>query len=89
MNQTNVWKKKNKYKGSFPPCIGLSIAAVGVIGRCFETVYLGTWVPREDIKLIMLVDELSKSMQMEKQTNLILMDFSEALDKIDHERLLL
>ena len=37
----------------------------------------------------MLVDELSKSMQPGKQTDLILLDFSKALDKVDQEKLLL
>ena len=37
----------------------------------------------------MLVDELAKNMQMGKQTDLILLDFSKAFDKVAHEKLLL
>ena len=37
----------------------------------------------------MLVDDLSKSVQSGKQTDLILLDFSEAFDKVAHEKLLL
>ena len=37
----------------------------------------------------MLIDELAKNMQMGKQTDLILLDFSKAFDKIAHEKLLL
>ena len=40
-------------------------------------------------QLIMLVDELSKSMQSGKQTDLIFLDFSKAFDKVAHEKLLL
>ena len=36
----------------------------------------------------MLVDELSKSMQMGKQTDLILLDFSKAFDKVAQKLLL-
>ena len=36
----------------------------------------------------MLVDEISKNMQMGKQTDLILLDFSKAFDKIAHEKLI-
>ena len=36
----------------------------------------------------MLVDELSKSMQSGKQTDLILLDFSKAFDKVAHKKLL-
>ena len=36
----------------------------------------------------MLIDELSKTMQMGKQTDLILLDFSEAFDKVAHEKLI-
>ena len=42
-----------------------------------------------EIQLIMLIDELSKSMQVGKQTNLIVLDFSKAFDKVAHEKLLL
>ena len=42
-----------------------------------------------ETQLIILVDELSKSMQMGKQTDLILLDFSKAFDKVAHEKLLL
>ena len=38
---------------------------------------------------IMCVDELAKNMQMGKQTELILLDFSKAFDKVAHEKLLL
>ena len=38
---------------------------------------------------IMLIDELTKNMQMGKQTDLILLDFSKAFDKVAHEKLLL
>ena len=37
----------------------------------------------------MLVDELAKNMQMGKQTDLILLDFSKAFDKVTREKLLL
>ena len=41
-------------------------------------------------QLTMLVDNLiAKNMQMGKQTDLILLDFSKALDKVAHEKLLL
>ena len=36
----------------------------------------------------MLVDEISKSMQMGKQTELILLDFSKAFNKVAHEKLI-
>ena len=36
----------------------------------------------------MLVDEISKNMQMEKQTDLILLDFSKVFDKVAHEKLI-
>ena len=39
--------------------------------------------------LIMLIDELAKNMQMGKQTDLILLDFSKAFDKVAHEKILL
>ena len=42
-----------------------------------------------ETQLIMLVDELSKNMQMGKQTDLILLDFSKAFDKVAHEKLIL
>ena len=37
----------------------------------------------------MLIDELAKNMQMGKPTDLILLDFSKAFDKVAHEKLLL
>ena len=37
--------------------------------------------------MIMLVDELSKNVQMGKQTDLSLLDFSKAFDKVAHEKL--
>ena len=42
-----------------------------------------------EMQLIMLIDELAKNMQMGKQTDLILLDFSKAFDKVAHEKLLL
>ena len=36
----------------------------------------------------MAIDELSKTMQMGKQTDLILLDFSKAFDKVAHEKLI-
>ena len=42
-----------------------------------------------ETQLIVLVDELAKNMQMGKQTDLILLDFSKAFDKVAHEKLLL
>ena len=42
-----------------------------------------------ETQLIMLVDELAKYMQMDKQTDLILLDFSKAFDKVAHEKLIL
>ena len=41
-----------------------------------------------ETQVIMLVDELSKNMQMGKQTDLIRLDFSKAFDKVTHEKLL-
>ena len=41
-----------------------------------------------ETQLEMLVDELSKNMQMGKQTDLILLDFSKAFDKVAHEKLI-
>ena len=38
--------------------------------------------------IMMLLDELSKTMQMGKQTDLILLDFSIAFDKVAHEKLI-
>ena len=40
-----------------------------------------------ETQLIMLIDELSKTMQSKKQTDLILLDFSKAFDKVAHENL--
>ena len=39
-----------------------------------------------ETQLIMLIDELTKTMQMGKQTDLILLDFSKAFDKVAHEK---
>ena len=36
----------------------------------------------------MLVDEIAKNMQMGKQTDLILLDFSKEFDKVAHEKLI-
>ena len=41
-----------------------------------------------ETQLVMLIDELSKNMQSRKQTDLILLDFSKAFDKVVHEKLL-
>ena len=41
-----------------------------------------------ETQLIMLIDELLKGMQSGKQTDLILLDFSKAFDKVAHEKLL-
>ena len=41
-----------------------------------------------ETQLIMLVDEISKVMQMRQQTDLILLDFSKAFDKVAHEKLI-
>ena len=35
-----------------------------------------------------VVDEISKNMQMGKQTDLIILDFSKAFDKVAHEKLI-
>ena len=42
-----------------------------------------------ETQLIMLVDELAKNMQMVRQTDLILLDFSKPFDKVAHEKLIL
>ena len=36
----------------------------------------------------MLVDEIAENMQTRKQTDLILLDFSKAFDKVAHEKLI-
>ena len=41
-----------------------------------------------ETQLVMLVDEISKNMQMGKQTDLILLYFSKAFDKVAHEKLI-
>ena len=41
-----------------------------------------------ETQLVMLVDEISKNMQMGKQTDLILLDLSKALNKVAHEKLI-
>ena len=41
-----------------------------------------------ETQLIMLIDELCKNMQMGKRTDLIILDFSKAFDKVVHEKLL-
>ena len=38
-----------------------------------------------ETQLIMLVNELAKNVQMGKKTDLILLDFSKAFDKVAHE----
>ena len=40
-----------------------------------------------ETQLVMLVDEIAKNMQRGKQTDLILLDFSNAYDKVTHEKL--
>ena len=39
-----------------------------------------------ETQLVTLVDEISKNMQMGKQTDLILLDFSKAFDKVAHKK---
>ena len=39
-----------------------------------------------ETQLTMLVDELAKNMQMDKRTDLILLDFNKAFDKVAHEK---
>ena len=41
-----------------------------------------------ETQLVALVDEISKNMQMGIQTDLILLDFSKAFDKVAHEKLI-
>ena len=41
-----------------------------------------------ETQLFMLIDELSKTMQMGKQTDLILLNFSKAFDNVAHEKLI-
>ena len=41
-----------------------------------------------ETQLVMLVDEISKNMQIVQQTDLILLDFSKAFDKVAHENLI-
>ena len=36
----------------------------------------------------MLIDEIAKNMQVGKQTDLILLDFSKAFDKVAHKKLI-
>ena len=38
--------------------------------------------------MVKLVDEIAKNMQMGKQTDLILLDFSKAFNKVAHEKLI-
>ena len=40
------------------------------------------------LALIMLIHELLQNMQKGKQTDLILLDFSKAFDKVSHEKLI-
>ena len=40
-----------------------------------------------ETQLVMLVDEIAKNMQMGKQNDMILLDFSKASDKVAHEKL--
>ena len=41
-----------------------------------------------ETQLIMLIHELLQTMQKSKQTDLILLDFSKAFDKVSHEKLI-
>ena len=41
-----------------------------------------------ETQLVMLVDEIAKNMQTGKQTDLVLLDFSKAFDKVTHEKLI-
>ena len=41
------------------------------------------------MQFILLLDKLSKSMQMDKQTDFILLDFSKDFDKVAHGNLIL
>ena len=41
-----------------------------------------------ETQLIMLIHELLQTMQKGKQTDLILLDFSKAFDKVSHEKLI-
>ena len=43
----------------------------------------------QEKRLILLINEFAKNMQIGKQTDLILLDFSKAFDKVAHEKLLL
>ena len=39
-----------------------------------------------EMQLVMLIYEIAKNMQTEKQTDLILLDFNKAFDKVAHEK---
>ena len=41
-----------------------------------------------ETQMVMLIDEIAKNMQTGKQTDLILLDFSEAFNKVAHENLI-
>ena len=41
-----------------------------------------------ETQLAMLVNEIAKNMQMGKQTDLILLDFSKVFDKVAHKKLI-
>ena len=41
-----------------------------------------------ETQLIMLVEDLAKSVSTGKQTDLVLLDFSKAFDKVNHSKLL-
>ena len=41
-----------------------------------------------ETQLVMLVDELARNIQKGKQTDLVLLDFSKAFDKVSHEKLI-
>ena len=41
-----------------------------------------------DTQLVMLVEDLARSLQEGRQTDLVLLDFSKAFDKVNHEKLL-
>ncbi|KAK3086450.1 hypothetical protein FSP39_018586 [Pinctada imbricata] len=42
-----------------------------------------------ETQLVMLVDELAKNIQQNRQTDLVLLDFSKAFDRVSHEKLIL
>ena len=76
--------------------LNLSSWCLVMVERLFLTVPRGclqfvivVFPDHTHLLFIMLIDELAKNMQMGKQTDLILLDFSKAFDKVAHEKLLL